>query len=81
MADTGSDCQANSSNDFAVIEDSQSGRDSDGEEVSLSPPKPVSLKCLGSCWTQQLTKQNLILTGQRSILLSLLYLVTHIQVN
>ena len=65
MADTGSDCQASSSNDFAVIEDSQSGMDL------------PSLKCLRSCWAQQLPRQDLILTGQRSILLSLQYLVTH----
>ena len=34
------DCQASSSNDFAIIEDSQSGGNSDGKDVSLFPPKP-----------------------------------------
>ena len=48
MADAGSDyqasssdCQASSSNDFAIIEDSQSGRDSDGEDASIPLPKPT----------------------------------------
>ena len=46
VGDTGNDCQASSSNNFAVIEGSQSGRDSDGEEVGLSPPKPKMSKKL-----------------------------------
>lgn len=44
MDDAGSDYQASSSSndyiDCAIIEDPQSGSDSDGEDVSLSPPKP-----------------------------------------
>jgi len=47
MDDAGSDCQASSSNDMdcAIIEDP----DSDGEDVSLSPPKPkMAKKLLGA---------------------------------
>ena len=40
MSISAPDYQASSSNDFAIIEDSQSEENSDGEDVSLFPLKP-----------------------------------------
>ena len=77
-----SDYQACSSDNFAIIEDPRSRSEcdtdhshTDGEDITLSPPKPKVSK---SCWEQQLTRQSLILSGQSSILSSLQCLVTHI---
>ena len=70
--DAGSDCQASSSNDYidcAIIEDPQSGSDSDGEDVSLSPPKPKMAKKLLGAATYK-TKFNLNWTKEYSFITS-----------
>ena len=50
MSISAPDCQTSSSNDFAIIEDSQSEENSDGEDVSLKCHNTIELANCTVTW-------------------------------